>query len=564
MILSMIILILSTMAYHYARQREEDLFTYVYRENTRVSIRSILESKKNEYLKTTFDYATWDEMVYFTRTGDRDWIDKNLATVVETLDLSFFYVFNKDLKPLYQSYDSSKFTEKFILPDSLIRYAFTKRSSCHFFNITNQGILEISGYTIVHTPDVKHLSSPHGYVLLGRAWDPAYVKTIERSSNSDIEIVPLGKASESAYTNDPKEKDNIIVHEFLSDFASRNIVRLDFIPKSQLFLNQKLFYYSTIIPIVLSVLFAVLFYVVFRAWITIPLHLVFRSLSKEDPGLLQKIPASNREFSALARMIESFFESKKNLELEMESRKTAETKLNEYARKMKESNISKDKFFSILAHDLKSPFHSMLGYLEILANDYENLQDAERRKFIGIIRKSAKNVFELLENLLQWSRIQSGKLENSPTVFDLSQEIKFIVDIFQATALRKSIDFSTNISANTYVKADINMIRSVLQNLISNALKFTGLNGKVQISSAKHADYLEVIVSDNGIGMTPREQSMLFRIDETFTRKGTDHELGTGLGLIITKELLEKSNGRIWFESEPDKGSAFHFTVPAS
>jgi len=244
-------------------------------------------------------------------------------------------------------------------------------------------------------------------------------------------------------------------------------------------------------------------------------------------------------------------------------RKAAREKLALYAEELKESNSSKDKFFSILAHDLKSPFHSILGYSELLASEYDTLSDADRRKFIQILRNSTKNVYDLVENLLQWSRLQTGKIVFSPGMLDIAREVEYSVDIFRAIGLRKNIKLDISIPSGSRVFADKNMVRSILQNLISNALKFTSGNGTIKIRTVLKDREYEILISDTGIGMEESDLLKLFRIDISFTRKGTALESGTGLGLLLCKELVEKNGGKIWAESQVNTGSVFHFTLPA-
>jgi len=244
-------------------------------------------------------------------------------------------------------------------------------------------------------------------------------------------------------------------------------------------------------------------------------------------------------------------------------RKAAREKLALYAEELKESNSSKDKFFSILAHDLKSPFHSILGYSELLASEYDTLSDADRRKFIQFLRNSTKNVYDLVENLLQWSRLQTGKIVFSPGMLDIAREVEYSVDIFRAIGLRKNIKLDISIPSGSRVFADKNMVRSILQNLISNALKFTSGNGTIKIRTVLKDREYEILISDTGIGMEESDLLKLFRIDISFTRKGTALESGTGLGLLLCKELVEKNGGKIWAESQVNTGSVFHFTLPA-
>jgi signal transduction histidine kinase len=562
-ILTAIILLGSTFAYHYARTKEEHFFNYIYLENSKASIESILNIKKESFLKSTLNDAAWDELVSFIGNHKSKWADDNLATIYKTLDLSFIQVYDPRFKLLYSVIDSSQFSNpKLAIPVVKLKDAAHNHNSFHFFIFYDNRVMEIFGASIVPTIDILRQTKPQGFLITGRLWDHNYINNLQNAANSDLEIIPVEKLNDPKIINDPREKDFIVVHRFLHDESGKSIARLDFIPRTQLGLDRKLFFYFTIVPIFIALLVILFFFLSIRRWISLPLSRIAQSLNNEDPLPLKQIGERNKEFHAISERMEAFFEAKRNLENEIRERKLAEDKIDQYARELKESNVSKDKFFSILAHDLKSPFHSILGYSEILSHEYDTLNDTERRKFIDILRDSVKNVFDLLENLLQWSRMQSGRMEYHAEIFNLSGLIEEAADLLRGNALKKNIRFTYSSSPGLMVNADKNMIRSVLQNLISNALKFTSGNGEVSISSIETDNFIEVIVRDTGIGMSPDDLNKLFRIDVSFTRKGTSQEVGTGLGLILCKELLQKNRGNIWVESEKDKGTVFHFTLP--
>lgn len=229
---------------------------------------------------------------------------------------------------------------------------------------------------------------------------------------------------------------------------------------------------------------------------------------------------------------------------------------------LKKINASKDKFFSIIAHDLRAPFTSLLGLTDFLTFDIDNLSKEEVKVFAQKINISSKGIFELVENLLEWARIQTESLEYNPHSFDLADVAETIINTMVGVSVKKNINLVNNVSKNTTIFADKNTINSVLQNLITNALKFTKSLGEVRVEATLNDQFYLVSVKDNGIGMSEDVLEKLFKIDEHHTTFGTANEKGTGLGLILCKELIEMNGGKIWVESELDKGSTFYFTIP--
>ena len=227
-------------------------------------------------------------------------------------------------------------------------------------------------------------------------------------------------------------------------------------------------------------------------------------------------------------------------------------------------NSEKDKFFSILAHDLKSPFSGFLGLTEILANDVSDFSLDELQEIGKNLKDSANNLYKLLDNLLQWSKMQRGKIEYNPENFLIDALITQNVNIQSEVARQKEISINNTVSNSTYVYADIPMINTVLRNLLSNALKFTPRGGKIYIGLAKDAPegFIKLFIQDSGIGMPNKIKENLFKIDQKVSRPGTDNEPSTGLGLLLCKEFIEKNKGRIIVESEVGFGSIFYVELP--
>lgn len=232
--------------------------------------------------------------------------------------------------------------------------------------------------------------------------------------------------------------------------------------------------------------------------------------------------------------------------------------------KLEESNRTKDRFFSIIAHDLRSPFGALLGFSKLLLNEHKEYNEDKKTEIIKIIYQSAENTFKLIENLLTWSRAQLNAIEFLPHILNLKTETSNVLYSLQSQANKKGITIINAINDEELIMADRNMIAAILRNLISNAIKFTKSGGIVDISSkkSKNKDFIEVTVTDSGIGISPDVLKDLFRIDRNTSTKGTDNEEGTGLGLLLCKEFVEKHHGEIWVESELGRGSDFKLTLP--
>lgn len=229
---------------------------------------------------------------------------------------------------------------------------------------------------------------------------------------------------------------------------------------------------------------------------------------------------------------------------------------------LKELIQTRDKFFSIISHDLRSPLNSLTGFLQVLIRHSEVFSKDEIVQFATKLDKSVANLKDLLENLLTWSRAQTGGIEFHPEVLDIREIAEANIELLKNSASAKLLKLHLEAEGDTRAQADRNMVLFVLRNLLANAIKFTPKNGQISTQIIPKAHYLQISVSDTGIGMSEETLQKLFRIDVSHSQKGTDNEAGTGLGLILCKEFVEKNKGEIWVESQEGKGSTFHFTLP--
>lgn len=250
---------------------------------------------------------------------------------------------------------------------------------------------------------------------------------------------------------------------------------------------------------------------------------------------------------------------------EVEQRRAAERNLMKSERQLKELNATKDKFFSIIAHDLKNPISGFRDLTAFLSSNYDELSESEKLEWINITKQSAEVVFSLLNDLLDWSRSQRGLICFNQAEIDLYWIAENVISILQGNAQKKNIRLENKILPNTIAYVDVSMILAVLRNLLSNAIKFTPNGGKcyIDFELLPEENLIRIHVVDNGVGIDPGKIDALFKIDSSFTTPGTDNERGTGLGLILCKEFINKHNGNIWVESELGEGSKFIFTVPS-
>lgn len=264
--------------------------------------------------------------------------------------------------------------------------------------------------------------------------------------------------------------------------------------------------------------------------------------------------------------IRSFFQEReikdKNAELE-KLNASLEEKVKIRTQELEYANATKDKFFSIIGHDLKGSFNSLIGFSEILIDDFEELDNAGKMNFLNRIKGLSEKTYSLLQNLLDWARMQTGQIQYNTEFFDIGFITEDTIEMQKHHAESKKIILQSDIPEDIYVYADKNMISTTIRNLISNALKFTAEGGEVKVSMELMKKTVTVNVTDTGIGMKPEKLDKLFKISEKVKTYGTAKEEGTGLGLILCKEFVEKNKGKLTVTSEQGKGSCFTFTVPA-
>jgi signal transduction histidine kinase len=237
-------------------------------------------------------------------------------------------------------------------------------------------------------------------------------------------------------------------------------------------------------------------------------------------------------------------------------------KILELNKEMQNINSVKDKFISIISHDLKAPYTTLLGFSEILVND-DSLPDEEKAEYLEYIHTSSQHQLNLIEHLLDWSRLRTGRTKIEEQRLNLKNLISTIVSQFTGAAIRKNIEISQNVKSDIFINSDEKQLSKAVSDLLQNAINFSNRDSTIFIYGSRFKNgMIEIIVKDKGLGISEQEQEKLFKLEHKHSREGTEGELGSGMGLILVKEIIEKLKGDVWFYSKENEGSEFHLTVP--
>ncbi len=295
----------------------------------------------------------------------------------------------------------------------------------------------------------------------------------------------------------------------------------------------------------------------------LPAEIIIRKVSDEKFLLvINHEVIAHLNYDEISKKLEELQFNKDLLEERSAELNILSAQLAQSEAELKELNASKDKFFSILAHDLKSPFGGLLGYMELLVEDFDTLTLDEIKEFVGRVRTMVVSIYNLTKNLLDWSRLQNGRMECNIERRSLYEAVTYAESLVNANAQNKGILIINNVERDADVLADNMMLNLVFQNLLSNAIKFTPRGGQITISSKPINIFHEISIADSGIGMSEETLQKIFRIESVHTTLGTEKEKGTGLGLILCKEMIERQKGAINVESKVNEGTKFSFILP--
>lgn len=552
---SALFLIGVTSTYFFSRARQLH-FKKSEIENRQYSV-DISWMKSAEYLyKFAVDYSLWDELTKFANGENPGWAEDNINTLLKTSMIRYVWVYDKNCKLTYSMFDSDHLKIDNPAPLSSFSTLFDikenpKKHFCHFYINSGDSLIEISGAAIHSSKDYDRKSRPQGFFFIGRVVDKESLDELEAITNSTV------KLSFDNAADFETDKYRTVISKYIQDWEGKRIARVDFISEDKFTKTEDEYYmYSLSVYLIFVIAVLIIAFVVIKKNITRPLLLITESLDNQSEKPIHTLLDNPDEFGKIAHLIKNSFIQKQELEKHSNL-------IEEQNQQLEELNATKDKFFSIIAHDLKNPFGVILATTEFMTNPNYHLSMEEYIDFSKDINQTARVLFNLLENLLTWARSQRGQIPYQPDMVNVNELINNNCMMLQQQAESKKIHLKTDLEDNLIAYIDENMITTVIRNLMTNAIKFTNEKGEITVKSRDYNDkFIQISVRDNGVGIAEDVIKKLFRIDVNVTTAGTSQEKGTGLGLILCKEFVEKNGGKIWVESEIGKGSKFKFTIP--
>lgn len=524
LVLSFVIIL--SFFYNSARVRERIISDKIIYTTTK-AVESTVTDHFDQQKNLVKDYSCWDDMYNHVKSKNVDWLKTNTDSFLKTYKENYFAVCDTAGNYIY----SQPQGKKLIHPDVIKKL---RGNYGNFFILEDSIPVHVSWSVITVTADTARKQSGVGYLFVAKNWDKSFMLNLSNKTGLSIFLNGTSKNNSSS----------IYINHNLSDINGKTIADIHFQEENFIYhanKQEKLIFVISIIGMIITLL---VFWLIIRRQVAKPISVILKALKSNNINILDSIRSENidDEWDLLANLVEDNIQKTNQL---------------------KELIATKDNFFDLIAHDLRSPFNAINGFADMLVEEGDTLNIQEREKYLKYILQASRNANKLLDQLLEWARLQTGRWKPNFQPFKINKLLESIVSLHESIALQKKVHLILNLKDPVLeVNADENMIGTVIRNIISNAIKFTEPGGFVKIDSEKKEKEVIIVITDNGKGMSVETVFSLFKVGDVIVSPDTTGKKGTGLGLILSKDLIQKNGGKIWVESEIGKGSQFYFTIP--
>jgi signal transduction histidine kinase/ActR/RegA family two-component response regulator len=526
-------------------------------------IRKVIELKSKTLLTYVYDYSYWDEMLEFLKTKDDKWAYENIIASLSTFNINAVWIYNTDYNLAYTTNNIDERTFKELpLSKEDLKSIVSRNLFSHFFINTNAGLMEISVAPLQPGYDLTRVTKPQGYYIGGRLWTDVYIKDLSALTSSQISLI--SNIKDSIINNNIKSFE--FVNEiYLTDWNGANFIKLRAKTESPViekFFNYSLYQFIGITFFIVLIIVLISMYL-FKI-VNKPLKSIANSLESSNIEHIEYLFNNKDEFGDISRLISDSFKYKESLLEEIAMRKNAEKELRKAIEKAEELSKLKSNLLANLSHEFRTPLSGIIGISELLKDEINN---NEQFKLLNDISISGKRLHDTLNSVLLLAQFESSDIVIHKENFNLAEEIKLYFEKFKYKAEEKKLELKIEIEDNSlYLDTDKDLLKQILYNLLDNAVKFTDKGSiNIKLSSIQENNNLMAVieVSDTGIGISENNIKIIFdefrQVSEGFTRK---YE-GTGLGLTLTKKVLDLLNGKIICKSKPGMGSTFTVNLPA-
>jgi signal transduction histidine kinase/CheY-like chemotaxis protein len=511
-------------------------------------INSLITLKTASLKQVVFDYTYWNDFVKNLSQKDTSWYNNNITTILKTYRIDYALVFDTAFNLVHHA-SSNGDNSRNIIEQNVLNQVKNDRF-INYFHFFNNNLLEISGASVHDESDPSHQKTkPRGYLFLIKLWDNDNLKELEILSWSKLKI-----QAQEEVSSEP-DKYTITCSYPLYDYSKNLTGTLYFSRESksiQLFNESTFFLVLTFLTAILVSL--IVFHFTIRLWVTKPLLLVSRILKDANPESITRLRTGPGEFRQIGELFSDFILQKEELRIAKD--------------KAEESDKLKSAFLANMSHEIRTPMNGILGFADLLKSS--NLSGDEQRQYIRIIEKSGIRMLNIINDIIDISKIESGLVTVMPVLTNINEQIDYIHSFFTKEANHKGINLETHKSlpnAEAWVTTDKEKVYAILTNLTKNAIKFTS-SGTIEIGynlrgSEAVANGIELVfyIKDSGIGIPVEKQKAIF---ERFIQANVAAKIqeGAGLGLAITKAYVEMLGGHIWVQSDRGNGAIFYFTLP--